>query len=127
MDKLTKEQEGILRELAPYVDIMVDIYHKFLWSQISEGKDADESRSAAEMLAVTSGLSMSRNSSKITESVKNLLLVKEYFKKFISLKKMHELRIIEGRFEGVDEYGWPGFHVTRVNEFPIDWPRKETK
>lgn len=116
----TKEQERIMRELAPYFEEMTEIHDNFLGVQLRSGRDEDESRSSATLLAVMSGLSISRRTSEVKEKVENIIFVQEMFEIYVTLRKMLRLGIIEGQIEGVDEYGWPAYHVVGVNE---EWRR----
>ena len=116
MEKPTKEQEKVLIELAPYLAAMEVIYCQFCEAQFSKDKSKKDVSGPASLLAILSGLCMARGQSKITEKPDNLIFAQEIFKTFLSVKKLLILGLIEGQIEGVDEYGWPMYHITNIDE-----------
>ena len=117
---INREQNKLLKEIAPYIDKMEVAYYEILAAK-SDMKMTDEEKiHAAALGAVMSGLSLARNTVKVTEKIDNLIVLQEIFAIHMSVKKLMAAGVIKGKLEGKDENGWPVVRIDGIEKEVIN-------
>jgi len=120
MADINKEQSKLLKEIAPYIDKMEFAYYEILAAKSDMKMTDEEKMYAAALGAVMSGLSLARNTVKVTEKIENLIVLQEIFAIHMSVKKLMAAGVIKGKFEGKDENGWPVVRIDGIDKEAIN-------
>lgn len=113
MEDISPNKKKLLKEVAPYLDFMKDVYKQLIEGLLKDGKTLEEAEDSAALVTVLGGLQCARNGDAVEENVDDLWFLADVFHISMSIEKLLDYGYIRGRIlQGdKDDYGWPRLQV----------------